>query len=89
MQIYILHGYADGLIDPIVSTDYSFVFNAMKDAYEAALENIEQTPDEQDCSFLSGYSATAVVCGDWHEWEISLAELPEKQLTNTERGEHE
>jgi hypothetical protein len=47
------------------------------------------TPDEQDCSFLSGYSATAVVCGDWHEWEISLAELPEKQLTNTERGEHE
>ena len=89
MQIYILHEYVDGLIDPVVSTDYSSVFDAMKTAYESALEDVKQTPDEQDCTFLNGYSATAVVCGDWYEWEISVAELPEEALINNERGDQE
>lgn len=34
MQIYILHGYVDGLTDPVVSIDYSIVYDAMKTAYE-------------------------------------------------------
>ena len=60
MQIYILHGYVDGLTDPVVSTDYSIVYDAMKTAYEEAIDDAEQTPDELECSFLEGYSATAV-----------------------------
>lgn len=89
MQIYILHGYVDGLTDPVVSTDYSFVYDAMKTAYEEAINDAEQTPDELGCSFLEGYSATAVVHGDWHEWQISIAELPSVALIKNERGEHE
>ena len=46
MQIYILHGYVDGLTDPVVSTDYSFVYDAMKTAYEEVIDDAEQTPDE-------------------------------------------
>ena len=46
MQIYILHGYVDGLTDPVVSKDYSFVYDAMKTAYEEAINDAEQTPDE-------------------------------------------
>ena len=30
MKIYVLHGYTDGLTDPIVSTDYEKVYAAMK-----------------------------------------------------------
>ena len=82
MQIYILHGYVDGLTDPVVSTDYSIVYDAMKTAYEEAI-------DDAECSFLEGYSATAVVHGDWHEWQISIAELPSVALIKNERGEHE
>lgn len=89
MQIYILHGYVDGLTDPVVSTDYSTVYDAMKTAYEEAIDDAEQTPDELECSFLEGYSATAVVHGDWHEWQISIAELPSVALIKNERGEHE
>ena len=44
MQIYILHGYVDGLTDPVVSTDYSIVYDAMKTAYEEAIDDAEQTP---------------------------------------------
>lgn len=89
MQIYILHGYVDGLTDPVVSTDYSIVYDAMKTAYEETIDDAEQTPDELECSFLEGYSATAVVHGDWHEWQISIAELPSVALIKNERGEHE
>ena len=32
MKLYVLHGYADGLTDPIVSTDYEEVYAAMKTA---------------------------------------------------------
>ena len=38
MKIYVLHGYTDGLTDPIVSTDYEEVYAAMKAAYENALD---------------------------------------------------
>ena len=42
IKIYVLHGYTDGLTDPIVSTDYEEVYAAMKAAYESALDGVEQ-----------------------------------------------
>ena len=30
MTIYVLHGYTDGLIDPIANTDYEKVYEAMR-----------------------------------------------------------
>lgn len=75
MKIWILHGYADGLIDPVVSLEYPVVYEAMKTAYEATLDGEHQTPDEKESSYLRAFSATAVVCGDWHEWEISVQEI--------------
>ena len=44
MTIYVLHGYTDGLIDPIPSTDYEEVYAAMKAAYEEIMANVE--PDD-------------------------------------------
>ena len=42
MKIYVLHGYTDGLTDPIVSTDYEEVYAAMKAAYENALDGVKK-----------------------------------------------
>ena len=42
MTIYVLHGYTDGLIDPIPSTDYEEVYAAMKAAYEEIMANVDQ-----------------------------------------------
>ena len=42
IKIYVLHGYTDGLTDPIVSTDYEEVYAAMKAAYESALDGVEK-----------------------------------------------
>ena len=83
MQIYVLHGYTDGLTDPIVSTDYEEVYAAMKAAYENALDGVEQEDSDREYSFLEGWSATAVVHGDWMEWQIAELELkvPEEQPT--------
>ena len=58
--IKILHGYTDGLTDPIVSTDYEEVYAAMKAAYESALDGVEQEDSDREYSFLHGWSATAV-----------------------------
>lgn len=60
IKIYVLHGYADGLTDPIVSTDYEEVYAAMKAAYESALDGVEQEDSDREYSFLEGWSATAV-----------------------------
>ena len=46
MIIYVLHGYTDGLIDAIPSTDYEEVYTAMKAAYEEIMANVE--PDDPD-----------------------------------------
>lgn len=70
-----LHGYTDGLTDPIVSTDYEEVYAAMKAAYESALDGVEQEDSDREYSFLHGWSATAVVHGDWMEWQIAELEL--------------
>ena len=70
MKIYVLHGYTDGLTDPIVSTDYEEVYAAMKAAYESDLEGVEQDDSDREYIFMEGWSATAVVHGDWMEWQI-------------------
>ena len=81
MKIYVLHGFTDGLIDPIVSTDYQEVYTAMKTAYESSLDGVEQDDSDREYSFLEGWSAAAVVHGDWMEWQIAELELkvPEEQ----------
>ena len=50
MKIYVLHGYTDGLTDPIVSTDYEEVYAAMKAAYENALDGVEQEDSDRDAN---------------------------------------
>ena len=86
ITIYVLHGYTDGLTDPIVSTDYEEVYAAMKAAYESALDGVEQEDSDREYSFLEGWSATAVVHGDWMEWQIAELELQvpdeQKEYTN-------
>lgn len=59
----------------IVSTDYEEVYAAMKAAYENALDGVEQEDSDREYSFLEGWSATAVVHGDWMEWQIAELEL--------------
>ena len=76
MTIYVLHGYTDGLIDPIVSTDYEEVYAAMKAAYEEIMANVEPDDSDREYCFLEGWSATAVVHGDWMEWQIAELEIP-------------
>ena len=71
MTIYVLHGYTDGLIDPIPSTDYEEVYAAMKAAYEEIMANVEPDDPDREYCFLEGWSATAVVHGDWMEWQIA------------------
>ena len=56
MKLYVLHGYADGLTDPIVSIDYEEVYAAMKTAYESALNGVEQEDSDRGYSFLEGWS---------------------------------
>ena len=46
IKIYVLHGYTDGLIDPIANTDYEKVYEAMRTAYEEIMANVE--PDDPD-----------------------------------------
>lgn len=75
MTIYVLHGYADGLIDPIANTDYEKVYEAMKTAYENALDGVTQEDSDREYSFLEGWSATAVVHGEWKEWQIAQLEV--------------
>ena len=48
---------------------------AMKAAYESALDGVEQEDSDREYSFLEGWSATAVVHGDWMEWQIEELEL--------------
>ena len=70
IKIYVLHGYTDGLTDHIVSTDYEEVYAAMKAAYESALDGVEQEDSDREYSFLEGWSATAVVHGDWMDCRL-------------------
>ena len=80
IKIYVLHGYADGLTDPIVSTDYEEVYAAMKAAYESALDGVEQEDDDREYSFLEGWRLRNWSCkfqmnrkNILRKWTISLA----------------
>ena len=75
MTIYVLHGYMDGLIDPIANTDYEKVYEAMKAAYEEIMANVDPDDPDREYCFLEGWSATAVVHGDWMEWQIAELEV--------------
>lgn len=65
IKIYVLHGYTDGLTDPIVSTDYEEVYAAMKAAYESALDGVEQEDSDREYSFLHG-----LVCYRCRSWRL-------------------
>ena len=45
------------------------------------LDHVSQTEEELENTYLSGYSARAVIQGDWIEWSITEFDLP--VLTNT------
>ena len=66
IKIYVLHGYADGLTDPIVSTDYEEVYAAMKAAYESALDGVEQEDDDREYSFLEGWLLLLYMVTGWN-----------------------
>ena len=81
MKIYILCSYGDGLNDPVISADYQELYENMEKSYQMTLENVSQTEDEKEYSYLDGYSARAVIHGDWIEWSITEFDLP--VFTNT------
>ena len=81
MKLYVLCSYGDGLNDPSVSTDYQELYKKMEKSYRMTLEHVSQTEEEQENTYLSGYSARAVIQGDWIEWSITEFDLP--VLTNT------
>ncbi len=73
---YVLCSYGDGLNDPEVSTDYQELYEKMEKSYRMTLNHIFHTEEEQENTYLSGYSARAVIHGDWMEWSITELELP-------------
>ena len=76
MKLYVLCSYGDGLNDPSVSTDYQELYKKMEKSYRMTLEHVSQTEEEQENTYLSGYSARAVIHGDWIEWSITELDLP-------------
>lgn len=76
MKLYVLCSYGDGLNDPDVSTDYQKLYEKMEKSYWMTLANVSQTEEERENTYLSGFSARAVVHGDWIEWSITELELP-------------
>jgi len=39
------------------------------------LKNVYQTEEEKEYTYISGYSACAVIHGDWLEWSITELDL--------------
>ena len=76
MKIYVLCSYGDGLNDPSVSTDYQELYKKMEKSYRMTLDHVSQTEEEQENTYLSGFSARAVIHGDWIEWSITELDLP-------------
>lgn len=81
MKIYVLCSYGDGLNNPDVSTDYQELYEKMEKSYRMTLDHVSQTEEEQENTYLSGYSARAVIHGDWVEWSITELELPNSNTT--------
>ena len=76
MKLYVLCSYGDGLNDPDVSTDYQELYEKMERSYRMTLDHVSQTEEELENTYLSGYSARAVIQGDWIEWSITELEFP-------------
>ena len=81
MKLYVLCSYGDGLNDPDVSTDYQELYEKMAKSFRMTLDHISQTEEELENTYLSGYSARAVIQGDWVEWSITELELPNSNTT--------
>lgn len=75
MKIYVLCSYGNGLNDPVVSADYQELYKKMEKSYQMTLENVSQTEDEKEYTYLDRYSARAVIHGDWIEWSITEHDL--------------
>jgi hypothetical protein len=75
MKIYVLCSYGDGLNDPAISADYQELYKEMEKSYQMTLKNVSQTEDEKEYTYLDGYSARAVIHGDWIEWSITEHDL--------------
>lgn len=86
MYLYVLTGYNGELLDPVVSESYEKVYQVMDQQYHEALHNVRQTKDEEDATWMSSYSATAVIYGEWYQWEITRLNLPLPNIpTNAEQ----
>ena len=75
MKVYVLCSYGDSLKDPSISTDYQEIYEKMEKSYNLVLENVYQTEEEKEYTYISGYSARAVIHGDWLEWSITELDL--------------
>ena len=75
MKVYVLCSYGDSLNDPSISTDYLEIYQKMEKNYNLVLENVYQTEEENEYTYISGYSACAVIHGDWLEWSITELDL--------------
>lgn len=75
MKVYVLCSYGDSLNDPSISTDYLEIYQKMEKSYNLVLENVYQTEEEKAYTYISGYSACAVIHGDWLEWSITELDL--------------
>lgn len=76
MKLFILCGYNGSLNDPIVETTYAEAYQKMEESYHLALENVFQTNEEKEYTYLDGYSARAVIHEDWIEWSITEIDVP-------------
>lgn len=76
MTVYVLCSYRDGLNDPVISMDYQDLYKRMEKSYRMTLDHVSQTEEEQENTYLSGFSARAVIHGDWIEWSITELDLP-------------
>lgn len=65
---------------PDVSTYYQELYEKMEKSFRMTLNHVSQTEEEQENTYLSGYSARAVIHGDWIEWSITELELPISNL---------
>ena len=75
MKVYVLCSYGDSLNDPSISTDYQKIYEKMEKSYKMVLEDVYQTEEEKEYTYISGYSASAVIHGDWMEWSITELDL--------------
>ena len=64
MKVYVLCSYGNSLKDPSISTDYQEIYEKMEKSYNLVLENVYQTEEEKEYTYISGYSARAVIHSD-------------------------